>query len=77
MIKCIAIDDQQNSISGLEKYIADTPNMKLLASYTDPVVALNALKNIDQVDVIFMDIQMPQISGIELSKAIRDRKSVV
>jgi len=73
MIKCIAIDDQQNSISGLEKYIADTPNMKLLASYTDPMVALNELKKIDQVDVIFMDIQMPQISGIELSKAIRSK----
>lgn len=73
MIKCIAIDDQQNSISGLEKYIADAPNMELLASYTDPMAALNELKKIDQVDVIFMDIQMPHISGIELSKAIRSK----
>jgi DNA-binding LytR/AlgR family response regulator len=73
MIRCIAIDDQQNSISGIEKYIADAPNMELLASYTDPMTALNELKKIDQVDVIFMDIQMPQISGIELSKAIRSK----
>lgn len=73
MIKCIAIDDQQNSISGLEKYIEDTPNMKLVASFTDPVAALAEIKNIDQVDVIFMDIQMPQISGLELSKALRTK----
>lgn len=73
MIKCIAIDDQQSSIVGLEKYIEETPNMRLVGSYTDPLTALRELKKLDQVDVIFMDIQMPQISGLELSKAVRSK----
>jgi DNA-binding LytR/AlgR family response regulator len=73
MIKCIAIDDQQSSIVGLEKYIEETPNMRLVGSYTDPLTALMELKKIDIVDVIFMDIQMPQISGLELSKAVRSK----
>ncbi|MGM9476133.1 LytR/AlgR family response regulator transcription factor [Pedobacter sp. GSP4] len=73
MIKCIAIDDQQSSIAGLQKYIEDTPNMRLIRSYTDPLTALRELKKIDEVDVIFMDIQMPQISGLELSKAVRSK----
>ncbi|WP_316848584.1 LytTR family DNA-binding domain-containing protein [Pedobacter psychrodurus] len=73
MIKCIAIDDQQSSIVGLEKYIEETPNMRLVGSYTDPLTALMELKKIDTVDVIFMDVQMPQISGLELAKAVRSK----
>lgn len=73
MIKCIAIDDQHESIEGLEKYISDTPNMRLVTSYTDPVVALLEIGKLTKVDVIFLDIQMPQISGIELAKAIRSK----
>ncbi|RBQ02526.1 LytR/AlgR family response regulator transcription factor [Pedobacter miscanthi] len=73
MIKCIAIDDQQSSIVGLEKYIEDTPNMRLVASYNDPLTALMELKKLESVDVIFMDVEMPQISGLELAKAVRSK----
>ncbi|RZL58724.1 MAG: response regulator transcription factor [Pedobacter sp.] len=73
MIRCIAIDDQHDSIKGLEQYISETPNMRLVNSYTDPVVALLEIKKITKVDAIFLDIQMPQISGIELAKAIRSK----
>jgi len=73
MIKCIAIDDQQSSIVGLEKYIEETPNMRLVASYTDPLTALMELKKAEMVDVIFMDVEMPQISGLELAKAVRSK----
>lgn len=73
MIRCIAIDDQLSSLQGLEKYILDTPNMRLVNSYTDPVIALNELSRAEPVDVIFMDINMPQISGIELAHAIKGK----
>lgn len=73
MIKCIAIDDQHESIKGLEKYISDTPNMRLVNTYTDPVVALLEISKLNKLDAIFLDIQMPQISGIELAKAIRSK----
>lgn len=71
MIKCIVIDDQFSSIEGLKKYIEDTPNMRLIASYNNPLVALKELTHSDPTDVIFMDVEMPQISGIELAKVLR------
>ncbi|NTD96327.1 response regulator transcription factor [Agrobacterium tumefaciens] len=73
MIKCIAIDDQYESIKCLEKYISDTPNMRLVTYYTDPVIALLEIRKLNKIDAIFLDIQMPQISGIELAKAIRSK----
>jgi len=73
MIRCIAIDDQLSSLQGLEKYILDTPNMRLVNSYTDPILALKELSRADPVDLIFMDINMPQISGLELAHALRGK----
>ncbi|PWS27137.1 DNA-binding response regulator [Pedobacter yonginense] len=71
MIKCIAIDDQQDSLSGLEQYISDTPHLNLIASYTNPLIALNEIPKNPNVELIFVDINMPHISGLELAKAIR------
>jgi len=71
MIKCIAIDDQENSINGLKKYISETPNLNLIASYTDPLLALKEIPKNPKVDAIFVDINMPNISGLELAKVIR------
>ncbi|MBE5321599.1 response regulator transcription factor [Pedobacter sp. MR2016-19] len=73
MINCIAIDDQYSSLVGLQKYIEDTPNMRLVQQYTDPITALRELATSEMVDIIFMDVEMPQISGLELAKAIRFR----
>jgi len=73
MIKCIAIDDELSSIEGLKKYISDTPNIVLVNSFTDPIIALKEISGMEPVDVIFLDINMPQISGIELSKALRSK----
>jgi len=73
MIRCIAIDDQLSSLQGLEKYIQDTPNMRLVNSYTDPALALKELSRAEPVDLMFMDINMPQISGLELAQALRGK----
>jgi len=73
MIRCIAIDDQLSSLQGLEKYILDTPNMRLVNSYTDPALALKELSRAEPVDLMFMDINMPQISGLELAQALRGK----
>ncbi|GGI29101.1 LytR/AlgR family response regulator transcription factor [Pedobacter mendelii] len=73
MIRCIAIDDQLTSLEGLEKYILETPNMRLVKSFTDPVLALKELSREEPVDLIFMDINMPQISGIELAQALKGK----
>lgn len=73
MIRCVAIDDRVDSIKVLEQYILDTPNMRMVASFSNPLVALSEVKQMDLVDAIFMDIEMPQISGLELAGALRPK----
>lgn len=73
MYKCIIIDDEQHAIDGLKKYIDSVPELTLVQSYTDPLKALKSITEGDAVDLILMDVDMPKITGIELSKAIRSK----
>lgn len=71
--KCIIIDDEKYSIEGLTRYIEQIPSLLLIKCYTDPLAALMELSNSDPVDLILMDISMPNITGIELSQQIREK----
>jgi DNA-binding LytR/AlgR family response regulator len=73
MVNCIIIDDEPHAIEGLKKYISKMPELLLLNAYTDPVLALEKLLDDDPVDLVFLDIDMPEISGIELAQAIRHK----
>ena len=70
---CIIIDDEAYAIEGLKAYINSIPNLSILKTYTDPLEALIDLVNSDMVDLILLDIDMPKITGIELSKEIRQK----
>jgi DNA-binding LytR/AlgR family response regulator len=70
---CIIIDDEPYAIEGLKAYINSIPNLSVLKTYTDPLEALIDLVNSDMVDLILLDIDMPKITGIELSKEIRQK----
>ncbi|MDB5086735.1 MAG: Two component transcriptional regulator, LytTR family [Mucilaginibacter sp.] len=71
--KCIIIDDEPYAIEGLKNYIGSIPNLSVFKSYTDPVQALIELAASDMVDLILLDIDMPKITGIELSREIRQK----
>src|SRR5437879_7663087 len=73
LYKCIIIDDESYAIDRLKDYISSIPNLLLIKSYTNPLEALIALASSEVVDIIFLDINMPQITGIELSKEIRQK----
>jgi len=70
---CIIIDDEAFAIEGLKAYIDFIPNLKVIRSYTDPLNALAEIDSIAKVDLILLDIDMPLITGIELSKQIRQK----
>ncbi|MGM9475601.1 LytR/AlgR family response regulator transcription factor [Pedobacter sp. GSP4] len=72
-LKCIIIDDDLHSINGLKSYISSLASLELIQYYTDPVLALNEISAGLAVDIIFMDVDMPLISGLELSKSIRHK----
>lgn len=71
MYRCVIIDDEPHAIAGLSRYLESFPGFQLVSAYSDPSEALKALQSEASVDIIFLDVDMPKISGIELSRAIR------
>jgi DNA-binding LytR/AlgR family response regulator len=68
-MKCVIIDDEPLAIDVIESYLEKIGDMELVAKCTNPLEAITLL-NKHKVDLIFLDIQMPNITGIELVKAL-------
>ncbi|KQS28508.1 LytTR family DNA-binding domain-containing protein [Pedobacter sp. Leaf194] len=73
ILKCIVIDDEIHALNGIKSYIGTLKNLHLVNVFTDPLQALTEIVSGPDVDIIFMDVDMPMISGIELSKAVRHK----
>ncbi len=76
MFKCIVVDDEPLALSLLEGYIAEVPILEHLVSFKNVMEAF-AFLNKNKVDVIFLDIQMPKLTGIDFLKSIRNPPKVV
>lgn len=76
MINCIIVDDEQHAIDILEHYVKQTPFLQLVATSTNPVEALQMVSS-ENVDLIFLDIQMPELTGIDFIKAINGKAKVI
>jgi len=68
-IRCIVVDDEPLAVEMLAGYVRRTPSLDLLSTFTDPVLALSAIKS-TKPELVFMDIQMPDLNGLELSKLL-------
>lgn len=66
---CIVIDDEPLGRVVIETFVKEIPYLELTASFEDPVEALAYLHN-NAVDIVFSDIQMPKISGMELLRSL-------
>lgn len=73
-LKCIAIDDEPLALELLNKFISQTAFLKLDASFSNAIEAL-AYINKNEVHLIFMDIQMPDLSGMELARILDGKKN--
>jgi two-component system LytT family response regulator len=76
MMTCIIVDDEQHAIDVLKHYVQRIPSLKLLASFTNPLEAMQLL-NERSVDILFLDIQMPELSGLDFAKAIQGQSKVI
>jgi len=68
-LSCIIVDDEPLAVRLLESYVEKTPDLTLLASYTDSINALNAVKE-QKPNLLFLDIQMPNLDGMELAHSL-------
>lgn len=74
-IRCVIVEDEPMARKLLEQYVTKTPEMELMAAIANPLEALSYLRE-HQPDVLFLDVQMPEITGIGLLK-IMDQKPLV
>lgn len=72
MLKCIAIDDEELALELLEDNISKVPFLKLVASSYNPLAAINLIQQ-EQVDLVFLDIQMPGLTGLQLIKSLPNK----
>lgn len=71
-IKCIVVDDEPLAIQLLENYVMKIPFLELVFSSENPIEALEYIQN-NEADLIFLDIQMPELSGINFMKIVGDK----
>ena len=77
MLTCAIIDDDEINRLTLEHYVELTPNLKLEASLTDGIAGLTFFREGNHVDVLFLDIEMPHLSGLELLRVLTDPPEVI
>ncbi len=75
-IRCIAVDDEPLSLKIIEKYVADLPQLDLLATCNNAFEAMETLRRL-RVDLMFLDINMPKLSGISLLKSLDKQPLVI
>ena len=75
-ISCIIVDDEPLAVKLMESYAAKTPFLSLLGSFTSGTAAYSFLQD-TPVDLLFCDIQMPNLSGMELSKMLPPRTRII
>ena len=75
-IKCIAIDDEPLALEQMVRYIEKTPFLDLLGTFPSAIKAMEG-EALEQTQLIFLDINMPDLSGMEFSKHISKAKKII
>ena len=76
MIRCIAIDDEALALDLIEDNVSKIPFLELTGKFTNAFDALNIM-NEQTVDLLFLDIQMPDINGIQFLKSLKQKPVVI
>ena len=75
-IRCLVVDDEELARKLLENFIARMPNLQLAGQCKDPMEAIQFLQE-HSVDIIFLDIQMPGLTGIEFLRTLKQKPIVI
>lgn len=75
-LNCALVDDEPLALSLLESYVSKTPFLTLVGQYSSAVQAMRELPG-KRVDLLFLDIQMPELDGLEFAKMVDVRTRIV
>lgn len=76
MLNCIAIDDESKALDVVELYVNKTPFLELTGRFRDSIEALDFVKS-NPVDLLFLDINMPDLNGIEFLQTLSKKPMVI
>ena len=75
-MRCLIVDDNQMARMAMKQLVSQMQSLELVAECSDTMEAYNYL-NSDQVDLMFLDIEMPGMTGIELTKKLGNKKALI
>lgn len=76
MLRCIAIDDEPPALELIREYVARFPQLQLMQTFDDAVSGAEYLRQA-AVDLLFLDINMPDITGLDLARALQARPMII
>jgi DNA-binding LytR/AlgR family response regulator len=75
-MRCIAVDDEPLALKIIGQYCDRVPSLRLLGAYTDPLESLSYIRSMEP-DLLFLDIRMPDISGVDLAGVVKEDALIV
>ena len=75
-LSCLIVDDEELARTLLENYISRLPHLKLIGQCSNPIESLQVLQN-ESVDLVFLDIQMPEMIGTDFLKSLSQKPMVI
>lgn len=76
MIRCVIIDDEPLAIEVIKSHLGQLKDLSLVATFNNPVEALNTIKS-ENIDLLFLDIEMPLLTGIDFLKTMSNAPKVI
>ncbi|HDZ05685.1 hypothetical protein LCGC14_0066080 [marine sediment metagenome] len=75
-IRCLVIDDEPLALEVIKSHLEQIPGVELVATFQNPLEALDVLKSA-KIDLVFLDIEMPLLSGINFVKSLQNSPKVI
>lgn len=76
-MNCIIIDDDKLSRKLVEEFVSRTDGLKLINTFSNAIDAINAFNKDVDIDLIFLDIEMPEMTGIEFLKSLKKQPQII
>ncbi len=76
MIRCLVVDDEPLALDIIEDYISKVPFLELVKSTTSAIEGLSLVQN-NGIDLVFLDVQMPELTGLQFLKIMNGKCDVI
>lgn len=76
LVRCMIVDDEPLALELINSHISHIPQLEVIATATNPIDAIKLLKS-ESIDLLFIDIQMPVLTGLEVVRTLQNSPAVI